>query len=140
MQNTTRYLFCSLLLLLACSTEKYQAGQLPEEQLHFGKGGGFAGAHEKYILLENGQLFHRSGTEGTLQSAGKVSERQARRLFEQARSINKQGQAAFKHPGNLYYFIEWVDTEGSLRWTWGDPNHPVSPEVANLYESLRELP
>lgn len=125
---------------MACNTEKYQAGKLPEQQLHFGGGGGFAGAHKEYILLENGQLFHRAEVEGTLQPSGKISKRKAQRLFETARAMNTKEPQSFNHPGNLYYFIEWMDAEGATRWTWGDPDHPVRPEVKSLYQSLRGLP
>lgn len=131
--------FAAILLLLGltgCQAGKHPPGDLPERQLRFGGGGGFAGAYEEYVLLENGQLFYRNAVEKPLTELPAIRRSLARRLWEQAEAL-PFASMAFEHPGNLYHFLEWRDGDGAHRLTWGDPDRPVDPKVQTLYEDLR---
>jgi hypothetical protein len=131
--------FAAILLLLGlpgCQAGKYPPGALPERQLRFGGGGGFAGAYEEYVLLENGQLFYRNAVEKPLTELPAIRRSVTRELWQQAEALPFAAME-FEHPGNLYHFLEWRDGAAARRLTWGDPAWPVDPKVRTLYEELR---
>jgi len=125
-----------LLALTGCQSTKYGPEALPERQLRFGAGGGFAGAYEEYVLLENGQLFYRNAVEKPLTELPAIRPSLAHALWEQAEALPFASNE-FERPGNLYHFLEWRDGAGARRLTWGDPARPVDSKVRKLYEELR---
>ena len=125
-----------LLVLPGCQSAKSPPEALPERQLRFGGGGGFAGAYEEYVLLENGQRFYRNAVEKPLTELPAIRRSLARRLWEQAEAL-PFATMEFNHPGNLYHFLEWRDGAGARRLTWGDPDRPADPRVQLLYDELR---
>jgi hypothetical protein len=108
-------------------------------QLSFGNGGGFNGAASSYVLLDNGLLFSvtfdKQTHKDTYTSLKKLSPAITRQLFSKAEELHLS-QAAFSHPGNLYYFIDLKANSASHRITWGDPRHQVPNEAETLYHQL----
>ncbi len=136
-----KYLFFTLLISLfsfTCSSQKYSASNLPEKQLVFGHGGGFAGTTEEYILLPNGQLFLKSSMSDTLQALPNIKKKRAKMFFEKAVSLSMD-TVAFEHPGNIYYFLNYYDEEGKNRVVWGDMNHTPPPAIKEFYSQLTQL-
>ena len=129
-------LMACFLSISGCHTKNYPAHNLPEEQLTFGKGGGFTGDVTKYILLKNGQLFQSSSLSGDVTEIGKVEKKQVTTLFKKADSL---GQVDFNHPGNYYYFITRKLPGKESTVIWGSPEDKIPSHIQELYDALNKL-
>ena len=123
----------------ACKGTQYTPASLPEQQLAFGDGGGFAGAYTEYLLLENGQLFVQKGLSGERMEIPATKKSTAKAMFKKA-TILLTDSTAFNYPGNVYYFLQRKDTGLDVRVTWGAPGYEVSSDVKTLYDELIRLP
>ena len=125
--------------LIACSTSKYSANELPEKQLTFGKGGGFAGVSDEFILLENGQLFLKSSLTDSIEVLPNIKKKKAKELFEAAAKLSMD-TLDFNHPGNMYYFVKYREQEEAKNGiTWGDMNHAPPAAIKEFYQRLMNL-
>lgn len=116
--------------LLSCASAKtYTADALPAEQLHFEWGGGFTGEYQAFLVLPNGQLFHRRQVleELPYREVEGVDPKAARELFA---TYERQGfgTLGYDEPGNMTYTVTRVTGADTSRLTWGGPN--VKPEQA----------
>ena len=116
--------------LAACAPAKrYTADALPEQQLHFQWGGGVTGEYQAFMLLPNGQLFHKREvvTELPFREVEPVEKSVAKELF---RTYDDQGFGAldYRDPGNLTYVVTRVTGADTARMTWGGGE--VRPEQA----------
>ena len=128
----------AMLLCLSTSCKKHTIDDLPATQLHFGSGGGFAGAYTEYLLLENGQCFKKESLNGDYQAIGKTKKSEAKALFSQWETA-KLAEMDFKHPGNLYYFVA-MDVEGQThRLTWGASGHSADDQLKAFYKACNAL-
>lgn len=128
--------FLALIALLgACKGTQYTPANLPERQLSFGNGGGFAAAYHEYLLLENGQLFVKKGITGEHIALPAVKKRLAKAWYKEA-SVLFSDSIAFNYPGNIYYFVQWKNADYENRITWGDPVHPDVEKMKALYDEL----
>ncbi|MDZ4679694.1 MAG: hypothetical protein SGI94_04585 [Saprospiraceae bacterium] len=137
--RTSAFLFVLAVVFSACKGTQYTPANLPEQQLAFGDGGGFAGAYTEYLLLENGQLFVQKGLGGERVEIPSTKKRTAKAMFKQA-SVLLTDSTAFNYPGNMYYFLHRKDTGVDIRLTWGAPGYEVNGEVKALYEQMLKLP
>ena len=133
----TLSLFVLAVFFIFCKNTKYTADNLPKEQIHFGKGGGFTGIEKTYTLLENGQLFEKA-TDGTLTALESAKKKKAQGFFKTAKTL-KLDQIKFQYPGNTYSFIEVPAGEGFNRISWGDNQHPVDGAVQDLLNNMMAL-
>ncbi len=125
-------------LLVFCKHQpKFTADNLPAQQLRWGNGGGVVGKQTTYTLLNNGQIFKQQ-LKDTLTETVKTKRKTAAALYKTAESLNLS-KLEFQHPGNIYSFLEWQDSNAVHRITWGDPAHPVDAGVKSLYGQLNEL-
>ncbi|GJM31547.1 MAG: hypothetical protein DHS20C18_05480 [Saprospiraceae bacterium] len=121
---------------IACNTTLYTPDNLPERQLHFGSGGGFAGTSTEYLLLDNGQLFRNEGKGYTsLESARPGA---ARRVFKAFYKMNLD-TLDYNQPGNLYYFIKMQDRGTTYEITWGGFQDAPSKALEVYYQSLNQI-
>ena len=107
--------------LVGCATSKtYTADALPEQQLHFRWGGGFTGEYQAYLLLPNGQLFHKREvmTELPYREVEAVDKKVAKGLFD---TYDQQGFATLDYddPGNVTYVVTHVTGPDTARMLWG---------------------
>ena len=129
-------------VVLACAPAKvYTADALPEEQLHFRWGGGFTGEYQAYMLLPNGQLFHRREVIRRLpyREVAPVDKSVAKELF---RTYEDQGFAAldYRAPGNVTYTVEHVVGADTTRMTWGGAELKPKQEVQTYWRrAMREF-
>ena len=80
--------FIFLTLFFSCSGPKYTQENWPDNRIVFGQGGGFAGSVKEYVLLENGQLFSRSGPETPYEEMTKAKRKSAKAAFELLNSFS----------------------------------------------------
>ena len=133
------YLSLSTLLLLtvfACKTTKYTVDELPDKQLYFGNGGGFTGAVNEYMLLDNGQVFkHDSGDYTELPKAKK---KKAAALFKTYYDL-KLDSLQFRRPGNMYFYLRMKDQDQEYFTSWGNPGILPDSAIGVLYDDLMGL-
>ena len=123
------------LAVLACApTKVYTADALPAEQLHFRWGGGFTGEYQAYLLLPNGQLFHKREVVRELpyREVSPVEKSVAKELF---RTYEDQGFAAldYRDPGNVTYTVTHVLGADTARMMWGGGQLKPKQEVQSYW-------
>lgn len=122
-------------LLLACAVSKsYTAEALPDEQLHFRWGGGFTGEYQAYLLLPNGQLFHKREVINELpyREVEAVDVKAAREFFD---TYDKRGfdELAYRDPGNATYSVMRVSGVDTTRLLWGGTQVKPKQEVQTYW-------
>ena len=127
-------LAAAVVVFQACKTTTYTVDNLPDEQLRFGSGGGFAGTSSEHILLDNGQYFYKPQKSKQFDYVTAIDKQVARDYFKRVAALNL-GQRSFKHPGNMYYYLQRGADEAT-RVTWGDINHPVDSTIQATYKAL----
>lgn len=128
----------SILAWFGCKTPTYSLAELPEKQLHFGWGGGFAGTQTDYLLLENGQVFHKPDFQKNTLELERVDRKTAKKAVKKTYKMLKNVDP-FHYPGNMYYYFEVVEDSTTQRFTWGDINHPVDPVFSDRLKALKVL-
>jgi hypothetical protein len=101
-----------------------------------GSGGGFAGTATVYKITSKGKVFKGKGIgEITYSESAKIKRAKAKKYI---REVSKQTQSnsPFSYPGNLYYFIKYVEGASEYIITWGDAQHPVPESIQKLYQEI----
>lgn len=136
----------SIVVFQACKTPTYTLDALPDEQLRFGSGGGFAGTSTEHLLLANGQYFQKPQQSRQMSYVGTIDKSTAKSYLKRAEALGLDTMN-FNHPGNMYYYLQ-TGADEATRVTWGDINFETNAEVVALYKELikevskvqRELP
>jgi len=128
--------FAAAILFWFCKHNRYTPGNFPDHQIRWGHGGGFAGKETTYTLLENGQIFELQM--GRLVEQSSTKKRTAKSVLKTTESIGL-ATLDFKHPSNIYQFIEVLSGDAVQRISWGDPKHPVNADIQALYDRLEGL-
>ncbi len=122
-------------LLASCAAGKDSKPGTSFTQLHFGNGGGFTGAVNRYVLHPDGRLMKAAGLSDEFKELARVNTKQTDKLFQEARQLGLD-TIQFNHPGNLYYFIEVQKAQSTPRITWGSADHAVPTQVQEFYNRL----
>jgi len=109
---------------------------MPTDQIHFGEGGGITGAITQYCLLKNGQLFDKKHFTEDFKSFKKVKKRKAKKCFKTCKKMDFE-KIDLDNPGDKYYFINYETKGINHRITWGGSKGDASPEILELYNSLK---
>ena len=120
--------------------KSYSPNQLPDQQLIFGKGGGFSGIETSYTLLNNGQLFKSNSADTSLIELKKIAKSEAKRLFSTLEAVGFDS-IQLNSPGNLYQFIE-SQTEGKThKVVWGadESTSPIPEALKDFYKNLMDM-
>lgn len=137
MRNT---LTLALLICLFLGCKTYSPGNLPDEQLIFGSGGGFTGMTKEYMLLKNGQLFVREGRAGSgeWKEMPEVEKGSAKALYRTWES-NEMFKEDVREPGNRYYFLTMKKDSLEYRQSWGASGYQPEESLQSLYQRAMEL-
>lgn len=136
--------YTSILILIAfsaCSSQKKVAAPADwkGKSIQFVSGGGFTGISNYYTLLENGQVFLRSGvTTGAEQSLPDLDKKTVKSLFNRAAKLNWPAEPE-SHPGNMYYAVKFVDGTHTYSVLWGDGKYKPDTGITDLYKELNTL-
>lgn len=125
----------STLLFAQCKVVKYTPEKLPVKQILFGDGGGYANLETTYTLLENGQLFKRTGNDGKYEELKPLKASEARQIFEKVASLQLYKLDIYK-PGNLYYFLQDVNAKTDSRIVWGAGDFLPPKSVVAVFRDL----
>jgi len=119
--------------MMCASSKRYTLDELPEKRLHFTFGGGFTGEYKEYMILPNGQLFHRTRVVSQLpfREYDPIDPKVAKDLFETYE--NKDiAEFGYENPGNMTYTIMQVVASDTTSITWGGAE--IKPdEVVRTY-------
>ncbi len=137
--------YCTSIIILlafsACSSQKkvVSSSDWKGKSVQFGSGGGITGVSNIYTLLENGQLFLRTGiVNGKETSQPDISKQQAKAIFARLGKFNWPIED-ISHPGNMYYTVVYKDPAKAHAITWGDGKYQPDAEIAQLYKDLNSL-
>lgn len=102
------------------------------ETIKFGKGGGFAGTYENYVLYQNGFLIKTIDGQERVKDIKKIEQNQCDVLFNKMRSLNIKN-LKYVEPGNMSNYIE-VEVEGGVnRIVWNAHGETEIPEDLIAY-------
>lgn len=138
MKKTILLLAFSCLLFARCKVTKYTPDKLPERQLIFGDGGGFAGIETSFTLLENGQIFKQVGLGGNYEELKPIKRNEAKQIYEKASTL-QLFKLDIDKPGNLYYFLREINEQIDSKVTWGAGDYLPPQSVVFLYKDLAAL-
>jgi hypothetical protein len=133
------FLPCLILALFPnCTRTLYTPQDTSEHHIRFGSGGGFTGATTTYILMDNGQLFRHESLTDSTSTLPSVKRKTYKAIFNDLSQIDTNLLGA-QHPGNRYYFLEWVQAGQQTRTIWGAADYEPAQEVKSIYERLMAL-
>lgn len=115
------------LLLCHCASSVDRIANTGVEVIHFGSGGGFTGETVGYTLNANGTL-SKNG-----EPIGRLCAERTLAYFKQAKDFS---QYQFKHPGNIYNFIEITSSGTSNRIVWSANSEGIHKDIINLHKQL----
>lgn len=123
------------LLFFQCKVVRYTPEKLPVKQIMFGDGGGYANLETTYTLLENGQLFKRTGNDGKYEELKPMKASEAKQVFEKVASLQLYKLDIYK-PGNLYYFLQDANAKTDSRIVWGAGDFLPPKSVVSVFRDL----
>ena len=106
------------LIFCSCGSKKVVSPDAAEgKQLILSHGGGFTGNYNTYFLLENGQLFKSTETQGVNTSVNALSKDVTDQIFANYDALGL-ADAKVKNYGNLLYSITMKEGEKSHKISW----------------------
>jgi len=122
--------FC--FLTLSCATQKNRPDSVRGiTEISFGKGGGFTGMTEEYLITGDAEVFKIENGERT--KINEVTKPVIRDISKQIKDL-KFKDLKMSERGNVTYFIEVSANKYKNRVTWSDLTD--KPEVKELYKTL----
>lgn len=114
-------LFLSLFAIACKSNEVNSPSETQGKTLTLKHGGGFTGKYNTYFLLENGQLFKASETEGVMNKQKNLKQEIADQIFSNYETL-RLADIEIETYGNLLYSITMRDGDDShnISWEKGD--------------------
>ena len=141
MRTATISLFLFLTAaLIACATAKiYTLDTLPDERMIFSYGGGFTGEWNDYLLLSNGQLFHRRRVLNPVpfRAYDPIDPKVAKDLFVTFEA-QKFGALGYDDPGNMSYTIKSINGSDTTAVTWGGTETKPTEELRTYWRRVMQ--
>ncbi len=123
------------IILISCKTTNTTPDNYTERQLHFGKGGGFAGTVDQYILLENGAVFDKS-ISGEYVKLNDISHQYTEQIFNNYYILDIH-KKKINNPGNIYYYIQMNDGSATNKIVWNDQRNDNNLQL--FFDNLMSL-
>lgn len=101
-----------------------------------GKGGGFTGDYQEYILAEDGKVYKRDFNYDREVFTKQLSEEDLQYFLGRINQLDLDGISIFE-PGNMSYYIEIREGELSLnKILWGNNTYYPPKELEVFHEEL----
>ncbi len=110
-----------LLIMNSCKTTE------ADRSFTIGKGGGFTGKYDVYLVKSNGDVFKVVKDQPTSELVIKIDKKQIAEIFKQFDQLNIK-EAKFSHPGNINSFIRYQVDSKTYEIKWGS-NNEVPPRI-----------
>jgi len=134
-----------VLLLVSCSgTEKISTAPSQKttqsannlRRYAVGKGGGFTGEYQEYILREDGKVYKRDFNYDREVFIKQLAPVDANYFLEQIELLGIEGES-INEPGNMNYYIEIRDGKLSInKVLWGSFNYNPPEKLVNFHKEL----
>ena len=127
-------LFSAIILSASCSSTQ-NMDKTSEKAIIFGNGGGFTGQVVEYVLDGNGTFLKNDKLKSEITVLPTLKPSQTKKLFKQLQTMQFD-TIKFNHPGNMYYFMRYSQSDKTHEVVWGDPNYTLPGEVQQFYQLL----
>jgi len=122
----------SLLTFISCATQRQQIKSVNGiTEISFGKGGGFTGLTEEYLLTGKAEVFKITNGEQT--KLNEITKPEIRSITKQIKDL-QFNDLKITETGNMTYFIEVSAKKYKNRVTWSDTTD--TPQLKELYKTL----
>ena len=105
------------------------------DKIAFGKGGGFTGKYNDYLLDKDGTLFKKDPAKNSWVKLKKIAGKELKEL-SQTVADEKIISLNFNHPYNMSSYIEIRKDTIINRIIWGDAKNPPPQGVAVIFDQL----
>lgn len=123
-------------LIFGCKDKAVFPVDYKGSQIHFGQGGGFTGEVNYFVVLDDGRLFERQGSDSSFVMRDRWKTDFTRQTFANYHTLGLD-KISHHQPGNLYYFIEFrAPGEKSHVITWGAQGNTPPEQVKLYYRTL----
>lgn len=139
------------LVFITCKNQKQTADNKPKEVMKkdsslkycVGKGGGFTGAYDEFILYENGNVYKRDFTYNRDVFRKQLTDIERDYFLEKINEMGLEGMD-INQPGNMSYYLEIKQGEQSInKVIWGAhsyyPDKKLEAFHKEFFEKLASL-
>jgi len=124
-------MICTL-LTFSCATQRQHIKSVNGiTEISFGKGGGFTGQTEEYLLTGKAEVFKIMNGEKT--KLKEITKGDIRNITQQIKDLQFQN-IKIAETGNMTYFVEVRAKKYTNRVTWSDITD--APQLKELYKTL----
>ncbi|GAB4338457.1 MAG: hypothetical protein OHK0038_17180 [Flammeovirgaceae bacterium] len=109
-----------------------------KSKIIFGNGGGFTGLVNRYVLLENGQIFIENNITNESKQLKVLKKKDTKNLFKNIQALQME-KRTLNEVGNTYQFLEFSQKGKSLKYQWQNlKDKPEFEDVDKMYQQLIE--
>ena len=120
------------MLTLSCATQRQHIKSVNGiTEISFGKGGGFTGLTDEYLLTGNAEVFKIKNGEET--KLNQITKKEIRSISKQIKDLQFK-DLEIAETGNMTYFIEVSANKYKNKVTWSDTTD--APQLKELYKIL----
>lgn len=122
----------------ACQRETFRPEAIDQDYLTLGKGGGMANQVDTYYVLADGHVYRHDSFSKTYDELGRLDQTTRTQTFGWAATL-ADSVAAYREPGNLYYFLNIYTQDTTQSYTWGSTDFRPSEKVTDFYKNTQQL-
>ncbi|MCB0402505.1 MAG: hypothetical protein KDD41_10510 [Flavobacteriales bacterium] len=134
-----RITFFSIILITLFSCVSSESINQPDKQVKryaFGKGGGFTGDYNEFILGEDGKVFKYDFKYNREVYYKDLSKEDLTYFMEKIDKLGLEG-IDINHPGNISNYIEVrIGTTSMNKIVWGDHQYYAPKELTDLHQEV----
>jgi hypothetical protein len=128
MKKLNLILFIAIMLTTSCKT------QTPLQSFSIGKGGGFTGKYDEYLVKSSGEVYNISNGQSPVLFKT-FSKEQIKAVFKKFDGLHIS-TVNFSHPSNMTSYIRSEINNKTYEIKWGDAQMPPPQNVLDFFESL----
>ena len=128
--------FVAVIVILSCSSSRILPTNTEGERIEFGKGGGFAGIEDRFVLHETGFLMKKVMGSDSLTLIHKLDNNHSKQIFANYELLSLN-EIELNDPGNIYKFIYKYDEGKEHKLVWHGKT--VHNNLNLFYQNLNAL-
>ncbi len=128
MKKYILFLFGALISLVSCKTSA------PEQSFTIGRGGGFTGKYDEYLVKNNGEVYKLEKDKAPVLFE-KIGKKEALDIFAKFKQLNITS-IKFSHPGNMTSYISYTSDNKTYEIKWGDSRNLPPQNVQDFFNSV----
>jgi hypothetical protein len=136
------FFLCVFIFSINGYTQSVSKDSIQKDYIEFGKGGGFSGAVNGYILTKDGILYKVTNCIGDnncpIDFIKNVKKSAVRKIFKYA-DKNKLLQTTYNQPGNTYSYITLSINRKKQTIIWGSTSDTPPQTITELSSKLFNL-